>query len=321
MIAAGHRLFPQVAVCRGDAGALPFAPGSFDVLLLRHVLEHLPDWLMAKVLEEAVRVARRAVLIAFYAPPVAPGSPRQTCRLGDNFLETRWSPADIEGPLERAGWRVRKRAAGGDCDTVWIALPGAHESREPWRFSIIMPTYRRPHTIQRAVASVRAQSYGNWELIVIDNAGDADYRFDDERIQVYRHAERPGASYARNQGLRYAGGDLVCFFDDDDEMFPQYLERFADVFMRHPQAGMARCGMLLSDGLVNRSYATPECCLRREFANASWNDRSTSHDQLYFKGIAAANGWSEANGEIVSVEDVLCRAHTDPYGGLRAGRL
>ena len=276
---------------------------------------------MVRVLEEAMRVARRAVAIAFYAPPVLAGRPRESRRVGENFLETRWTPADIETPVERAGRRVHRRISGvGDQDTVWIVTADAGQS-ETLLFSIVMPTYRRPHTIRRAVESIRAQSYRNWELIVIDNAGDADYRFDDPRIRTYRHAERASASYARNQGLRYATGDLVCFFDDDDEMFPDYLQRFVDVFTSRSEAKMARCGMWISEGTINRSYATPECCLRREFATPSWADRNTSHDQLYFKSIAAANGWSEARGEIVSLEDALCRAHTDPRGGLRAGRL
>jgi SAM-dependent methyltransferase len=322
MLAVSRRVFPRVPVCRADSGSLPFASGSFDVVLLRHVLEHLPDWLMESVLSEAIRVARRAVVVSFYVAPAGRGRTRETRRVGENFLETRWTPADLETPVERAGWRIGRRipAPAADWDTCWVVEPPG-TGKQILKFSIVMPTYRRPHTIRRAVASILAQTHRAWELIVIDNAGDANYRFDDPRIQIYRHTGRTSASYARNQGLRYATGDVVCFFDDDDEMYVDYLERFAALFANNPQLKMARCGMLISEGVVNRSYATPECCLRREFATASWTDRTTSHDQIYFKSIAAANGWSEAAGDIISIEDALCRAYTDPYGGLRAGRL
>jgi glycosyltransferase involved in cell wall biosynthesis len=108
-----------------------------------------------------------------------------------------------------------------------------------------MPTYRRPHTIYRTVGMIQAQTYRSWQLIIIDKAGDDHILFDDARIRVYRHIERPSASYARNQGLQYATGDLVCFFDDDDDMFPTYLERFAAAFQTNRDAKMARCGMIV----------------------------------------------------------------------------
>lgn len=55
------------------------------------------------------------------------------------------------------------------------------------------------------------RSYPNWELIIVDNDGHGDYSFDDARIRLYHHHQVTGASYARNQGLQYASGDLVCF--------------------------------------------------------------------------------------------------------------
>src|SRR4051812_15748531 len=69
--------------------------------------------------------------------------------------------------------------------------------------SIVMPTYRRPHTINRTVAKIRAQTYPHWELILVNNARAGDYTFDDPRIRGYRHAAHASASYARNQGLQY----------------------------------------------------------------------------------------------------------------------
>jgi hypothetical protein len=78
--------------------------------------------------------------------------------------------------------------------------------------------------------------------------------------------------------------------------------------------------MVVSGGRTNFSYATPECCLLKESALAKWSARS-SHDQLYFTAIASANGWSEANGDIVVIREALCRANCDPRGGLRSGRL
>ena len=68
------------------------------------------------------------------------------------------------------------------------------------------------------------------------------------------------------------------------------------------------------------TFATPECCLRREFATATWGD-DFSHDQLYFGSIVHTHRWSEENGDIVTIHEPLCRANADPVGGLRSGRL
>lgn len=331
MLATAHRLFPRVGCLRGDAGCLPFADGTFDIVSLRHVVEHLPHWLMEKALAEAMRVAKRAVVIDFYVPPAVAGV-RSSQRVGGNFLETRWTVADIERPVAANGWIAEARLSignGSEDDRIWVLLPPSEiTALRPAltsiagqaKISIIMPTYHRGHAILRTVRMIQAQTYQNWELIIIDNGGQADYQFADPRIQVHLHKERASASYARNAGLRYASGELLCFFDDDDDMFPNYLETFANTFKRHPEAKMVRCGMIVTGGAVNLSYATPECCLRREFATAEWSTRGPAQDQRYFRQIVEKNRWSEDKGEIVIVREALCRANSDAIGGLRSGR-
>ena len=123
--------------------------------------------------------------------------------------------------------------------------------------SIVMATYRRPHTIFRTVAQIVAQTYPHWELIVVDNARTGEYQFDDPRIRVYRHAHRASASYARNQGIQHATGELLCFFDDDDDMAPTYLERFVGAFEAHPGARMARCGCMKAAMFISRCRVAP----------------------------------------------------------------
>jgi glycosyltransferase involved in cell wall biosynthesis len=186
--------------------------------------------------------------------------------------------------------------------------------------SIVMATYRRPHTINRTVARIRSQTYSNWELIVVNNARAGDYHFGDRRIRVYRHAAHASASYARNEGLRYVTGDLVTFFDDDDDMFPTYLERLVRAFREHPDASMVRCGMYRGDGQLNFTLATPVCCLRREFATPTWQAVGRQ-DLQYYQGIIDHHGWSEDRGDIVLVPEILVRARSDARGGLRGGRL
>ncbi len=330
MLTTAHRLFPQVSCLRGDAGRLPFADDSFEVVLVRHVLEHLPQWLMEKAIAEATRVAKRAVVIDFFVPPQVEG-PRSSVRVGENFIETRWTVGDIVAPVSQAGWMVDSQLSicnGSENDRIWVLMPPdegvrtspASAGARSAKITIIMPTYLRGHAILRTVRMIQQQTYQDWELIIVDNAGGGDYQFADHRIQVYTHNERASASYARNVGLNYASGDFVCFFDDDDDMFPNYLESLVSAFTVNPQAKMIRCGMIVSNGTTNYSYATPECCLRREFATADWTTRGPAQDQRYFRSIVHKNNWSEDNGDIVVVREALCRANCDAIGGLRSGR-
>jgi glycosyltransferase involved in cell wall biosynthesis len=333
MLEVARRRSARVPVYCADAGALPFREGGFDLVLLRHVLEHLPTWLMEQALEEAVRVARRAVVLVFHVAPTTSG-PRRTTLVSQGFIQTRWTIRDLETPIVEAGGSIHARfnieGARGESDEVWIVTADreaevggqdldAAERKETLKFSIIMPTYRRPHTIFRTVNTIQAQTYRNWELIIIDNAGDAGYRFADRRIRVYRHHKRASASYARNQGLQYATGDIICFFDDDDEMFPNYLERCAVAFGANPEAKLVRCGIILRRGRTIYSHATPQNLLRCEFATPTWSPAGPGQDRRYFTGIIAENGWSESSGDIVVVPEALCRARGEARGGLRTG--
>src|SRR5258708_314187 len=110
------------------------------------------------------------------------------------------------------------------------------------RVTLIMPTYCRPHTIRLPVGTILAQSYPHWDLIVSNNGTQA-YAFDDPRIRVLDSSAVRGAAYARNRALPHATGDLVGFFDDDDEMYPDYLETFVEVFQRLPAVQMVHCYM------------------------------------------------------------------------------
>lgn len=104
------------------------------------------------------------------------------------------------------------------------------------RVSVVIPTFRRPTFLVRAIASVRAQTLESWEMVVVDDNDPAsDYRAEteaimhdyatDERIQYAKHARNCGGSAARNTGIQLARGQFVAFLDDDDEWHPEKLER------------------------------------------------------------------------------------------------
>lgn len=91
--------------------------------------------------------------------------------------------------------------------------------------------------LRRAVASVLAQTYGDLEIIVVDDGSHDQIAsvleaFGDARLRYIRHASRRGASAARNSGLRESHGDYIAFLDSDDEWLPTKIERQLEVFRR-----------------------------------------------------------------------------------------
>jgi len=96
--------------------------------------------------------------------------------------------------------------------------------------SVIVPIYNVSKYLRRCIDSVLAQTYGEWELICInDGSTDAsakilgEYAARDSRIRVITK-ENAGVSAARNDGLAAARGDYVLFLDGDDFIHPQMLE-------------------------------------------------------------------------------------------------
>lgn len=185
------------------------------------------------------------------------------------------------------------------------------------KVSIIMPTYCRQHTINDTIASIFAQTYTNWELIIIDNEPHHTYSFRNQRIRYYKHSEELGAAYARNQGIQYITGDLVCFFDDDDIMDPEYLKVMSSPF-QNSSVQLTTCLIKLVEGAVpsHDSFCTPITMIRKELATATWQ-RTGAHDRDYFTPLAK----NAPGGSHVLINKVLVRSFTSPKGGLRVGSL
>lgn len=97
------------------------------------------------------------------------------------------------------------------------------------RVTVVITTYNRADLLPRAVESVLAQTYTDYEVIIVDdcssdNTQDVVAGFDDPRIRSFRHERNRGASAARNTGILNAKGEYVAFLDDDDELLPMNLE-------------------------------------------------------------------------------------------------
>ena len=107
-------------------------------------------------------------------------------------------------------------------------------------FSIVMPTYNRARLLDRALASVLAQSEQAWELLVTDDgsldgtwASLCDWRRQDHRLRCWRHTNR-GQAASRNTMLQHAQAPWVVFLDSDDEYEPHHLQHRREAIESDP---------------------------------------------------------------------------------------
>lgn len=119
----------------------------------------------------------------------------------------------------------------------WIAQA---ELRSDPLVSIILPTRSRAAYLKRAIASVKAQAYPNWELLVVNDVSTDETpsmlaALNDERIRVF-DAEGCGVCAARNVALGQVRGEIVAYLDDDNTMHPQWLKSVVWGFEQRPAA-------------------------------------------------------------------------------------
>lgn len=95
-------------------------------------------------------------------------------------------------------------------------------------FSIVMPTHARPGLLRRALTSLREQTFQDFEVIVIDDLGQAASaavasELLTARDTFLRRSGKPGAALSRNAGMALARGQWLIFLDDDDRFAPHHL--------------------------------------------------------------------------------------------------
>ena len=97
--------------------------------------------------------------------------------------------------------------------------------------SIIMPSYNTARFIEATIESVLAQTYKNWELIIVDDCSTdntdeiVNAYLTDSRIKYIKNEKNSGAAVSRNRALREAAGRWIAFLDSDDLWAPEKLEK------------------------------------------------------------------------------------------------
>ncbi|MFG3343182.1 glycosyltransferase family 2 protein [Glycomyces sp. NPDC048151] len=136
-----------------------------------------------------------------------------------------------------------------------------HRVERPEKISIIMTCFRPDDAVFTAIDSIIAQTWQNWELVVIDDASGAEYddilgrvAARDERIRVLRLPANSGTYRARNRAFAECKGTFITGFDSDDWAHPRWLERQAEPLLldRGVVMTFANCARVKEDlSLIN----------------------------------------------------------------------
>src|SRR5215207_4189569 len=143
--------------------------------------------------------------------------------------------------------------------------------------SVVLPTYNRAPLLGRSIRSVLGQSYGDFELLVIDD-GSTDgtagvvAAFGDPRVRYVPLARNTGAGAARNVGIRMSRGRFMAFQDSDDEWLPSKLAKQLSAFGRGPSGlGVVYSDMRRVWGDGTETYlAAPDVLPGRLVGSSAW---------------------------------------------------
>ena len=118
--------------------------------------------------------------------------------------------------------------------------------------TVIIPYYNsRFDHFKEAIKSILAQSYANWEAIIVNDGSTVEHKLflddciqelNDKRISVVHLKENSGPSVAKNTGIEAAKGEIITFLDSDDLLLPWFLKKITDAFIHNPNIYITAAG-------------------------------------------------------------------------------
>ncbi|MBZ5763441.1 glycosyltransferase [Rhizobium sp. VS19-DR104.2] len=128
-------------------------------------------------------------------------------------------------------------------------------------FSVVVPLYNRVDCIVATLQSVLDQSFGDFEIVVVDDGSIDEPRttvdaMGDPRIRFFSQVNA-GGSAARNKGIDLARGHYIAFLDSDDRFLPNHLETMHDVLSRNPQSDLSIYSPVIVDRGDGKTFVKP----------------------------------------------------------------
>ncbi len=144
------------------------------------------------------------------------------------------------------------------------------------KISVIMPVYNGEKYLKEAIDSILAQTYADFEFIIIDD-GSSDSSpeivksYADKRIRFYANEENMGVARTLNRGLDLATGEYIARMDADDISLPKRFEKQAKYLDKHPKVGVLGCGTeSFGEGMIS-NFSKPKASSAEYKANLFFN--------------------------------------------------
>ncbi len=175
--------------------------------------------------------------------------------------------------------------------------------------SIIVPCYNYGHLLSETLSSIEAQSYSNWECIIVDNGStditskiaetwtNRDHRF------KYLHIQYSTTSIARNAGVNASSGNFIQFVDSDDQIASKKIQNQVEIFTKNPDTSIVYSharyydhgnpdNLRLSISPLNKPWMI-------EFSGKSWDILPTMFERNIFvisSPLLKKNVWEDTGG-------------------------
>ncbi|PNV62606.1 hypothetical protein C0033_08595 [Clostridium sp. chh4-2] len=178
--------------------------------------------------------------------------------------------------------------------------------REKPVISVIMPIYNAENYVEEAIESILNQTYGDFELIIIDDCPtDSTMKkvngYKDDRIVVIHNETNLGISHTRNKGLEVCRGKFIALMDDDDIAMPDRFKIQVDFLNRNPDIDVVggRYQMITEDGILikpsnmvfyNPLYLKALLLFRNIYANSEVMFRRRLIDEFHLRYVDGLYG-------------------------------
>jgi len=203
--------------------------------------------------------------------------------------------------------------------------------------SVLMPSYEQEAFLPRALASLFAQSLGDWEAIVIDDGASpatqsalAPWR-EDPRLRVIRHERNEGLGRALNAGLDAAQAPLIAYLPSDDVLYREHLAQLVATLDAHPEAVLAYSHLRhhynrSAEGAIPGSWLQLVQCAHRA-GPARWIERaeleSDDLERLFWSRLRSLGpfvGTGQLSCEWVDHPMQRHKLMREPFGGINPFR-
>lgn len=151
--------------------------------------------------------------------------------------------------------------------------------------SVFAPTFNCEKCVCSLIDSFLAQSYGNFELIIVDDASSDQtvekiQSYKDSRIKLIRHIWNKGVNAALNTAFENSEGEYISFIGGDDAVKPTYLEKAINEFEKNKRIGALYTSLIAIDELDEIIHPQPLWCTQNQ------RNRESLLNHMFYNGNA-----------------------------------